>query len=758
MKRFIYIIGIWIPVLLMCISCEKEMEISQPAILFELYEDGSLVNGVIAMREGETKVYTIKRKYVSVVNPEVSEGWLVEVDMPSNTLRITSPVDGDRYGTGTIKLGLESNRGLTGAYSANLKIVRPPVMTIDPDHIVTGWGATQNISFTTRYVTVASVKTAPVGWTVEMDLPNNRIQVTAPADGNSPEVYGDGRIDIEAENEMGEIITVSTNVHLQVEQGIANRLDFLAFADAITSGQSIDSRLLIGGVPALAMNVDLQGAENLTFVGSAENPFAGTFDGNGHTVCVGINLQKTDVAGGLFHTLAAGAVVKNLTVTGSIVSASTVTGPKSTDQNVTIGAIAAYNRGAEITDCKSSVAFTFRPEGWASLRNNTWACYGSMSGLVTGAAKFTNCVSSGKVWMDLGAMRSVGGQVGIINAAGVVLEACVNEGEINLDFGDDEKNATDNTMYGGLVANSENFETTYVRCINRGNIIVDSHDLDSGQAVRQIFAVGGIAGSSYGTFTECENYGNIHGKEGSAKPERAYGGILGRAWPTKLAAANKPAGVANNTMVLNMTGCINHGEIRHTSSYVGGIAGAIVNAKSSIIKSCINKGAIVNPTIVLSGGDKSRQPTAFGGLLGEYRGDLVEDCVNEGPISGQCLVQVAGIVGRARLHWKGAATENIIRNCENRGTFDVSTMKGSQTESSSAYLVVAGVVVTQDGTWRLEGCTNTGTIKASVEGADRTKNIYFVRTGTGTGGKLSADEATEAEQTKTDMITETIIK
>ena len=759
MKRFIYMIGIWILVLLMCISCEEEMKISQPTILFELYEeDGSLVNGEIAMREGETKVYTIKRKYVSMVDPEVSEGWSVDVDMPSNTLRITSPVDGDQYGTGTINLGLKSNRGLTSMYSANLRIVRPPVMVIDPDHIITGWGTTQNISFTTRYVTAASIKTAPVGWTVEMDLANNRIQVTTPADGKNPETFGDGRIDIEAENETGETIIVSTNVHLQTEQGIANRLDFLTFADAITSGQSVDSRLLIGGVPTLAMNIDLQGLDNMTFVGSAENPFTGTFDGNGYTVRVGINLQKTDVAGGLFHTLAAGAVVKNLTVTGSIVSASTVTGPKSTDQNVTIGAITAYNRGAEITDCKSSVAFTFHPEGWASLRNNTWACYGSMSGLVTGAAKFTNCVSSGKVWMDLGAMRSVGGQVGIINAAGVVLEDCVNEGEIYLDFGDDEKNATDNTMYGGLVANSENFETTYIRCINRGNITSDSHDSESGQAVRQIFAVGGIAGSSYGTFTECENYGNIHGKEGSAQPERAYGGILGRAWPTKLSAANKPAGVANNTLVLNMTDCINYGEIRHTSQYAGGIAGAIVNAKSSVIKGCINKGSIVNPTIVPSGGNKSRQPNALGGLFCEYRGDLIEDCVNEGSISGQCMVQVAGIVGRARLHWKGAETVNTIRNCENKGTIDVSTMKGSQTESSSAYLVVAGVVVTQDGTWRLEGCLNTGAIKASVEGADRTKNIYFVRTGTGTGGKLSADEATEVEQAKTDLITETVIK
>lgn len=121
-----------------------------------------------------------------MVDPEVSEGWSVDVDMPSNTLRITSPVDGDQYGTGTINLGLKSNRGLTSMYSANLRIVRPPVMAIDTDHIVTGWGTTQNISFTTRYVTAASIKTAPVGWTVEMDLANNRIQVTTPADGKNP--------------------------------------------------------------------------------------------------------------------------------------------------------------------------------------------------------------------------------------------------------------------------------------------------------------------------------------------------------------------------------------------------------------------------------------------------------------------------------------------------------------------------------------------------------------------------------------------
>lgn len=758
MKRFIIITGILATLLLACISCEEEMELSRPGILFELYDGSSLVDGTIAMRENETKTFAIKRRYVSYVEPVVSDGWTVTVDMPSNTLSVSSPSDGDKYATGTVTLGLKSRKGLTGSYAATLKIVRPPVMSMDPDHVIPGWGATRDIAFTSRYVTALAVKAAPAGWIVEPDLANSVIRVTTPSDGAAPEVYGDGRIELEAENEMGETLDVVTFVHMQADQGIANRLDFMAFADAVAAGQPVDSRLLVGGNPTLAMNVDLTGLENLTFVGSSASPFAGTFDGNGHTVRIGISLQKTDVAGGLFHTLAAGAEVKNLTVAGSILSASTVTGPKSTDQNVTIGAIAAYNQGAGITDCVSSVAFTFRPEGWASLRNNTWACYGSMSGLVTGAAQFRNCISRGKVWMDLGGMRSVGGQVGIVNAPGVVLEDCVNEGELYLDFGDDETYATDNTMYGGLVANSENFETTYTRCINRGDITIDSHNSESGQAVRQIHAVGGIAGASYGTFTGCENYGTIYGKEASAQPERAYGGILGRAWPTKLAAASKPAGVAANSMVLDMTDCINHGEVRHTSNYVGGIAGAVVNAKSSVIKGCINKGAIVNPTVVVTGGNKARQPSALGGLFGEYRGDLVEDCVNEGPISGQCLVQAAGIVGRGRLHWKGAATQNTIRNCVNRGAIDVSTMKGSETAGSSAYLVVGGVLVTQDGTWRLEGCSNTAAIRAAVEGADRTKNIYFVRTGTGTGGKVTADDSTETEQAKTDLITETIIK
>ena len=146
----------------------------------------------------------------------------------------------------------------------------------------------------------------------------------------------------------------------------------------------------------------------------------------------------------------------------------------------------------------------------------------------------------------------------------------------------------------------------------------------------------------------------------------------------------------------------------------------------------------------------------LGELFGSYRVDLMEDCRNEGSISGQCYVQVGALVGEARLNWQGAATVNTIKNCTNTGSINVTTMKGSDA-GGTAFLVVGGLVVTRDGTWRLEGCSNTGSITTQVEAAGRTKNIYYVRTGSGTGGSLTADTPTETEQAKTEYISETVM-
>lgn len=83
-------------------------------------------------------------------------------------------------------------------------------------------------------------------------------------------------------------------------------------------------------------------------VGAAGKPFSGTFNGNGHTITLRIAASGADA--GLFHTLGAGAVVRDLKLTGTITSAVS-------DANV--GGVAVYNDGAELNGIASSVAFTY---------------------------------------------------------------------------------------------------------------------------------------------------------------------------------------------------------------------------------------------------------------------------------------------------------------------------------------------------------------------------------------------------------------
>ena len=133
------------------------------------------------------------------------------------------------------------------------------------------------------------------------------------------------------------------------------------FADAVQTGQTAISA-------KLTANINLNG-KTWTAIGTESNKFAGTLDGDSHTVS---GLVTT----GLVGELAEGGVVENLRVNCAIVSTSSL-----------LGGVANSSAGT-IRNCMVSGSITFSSEG-----HNGASAIGGIAGRTTGNGVISGCVS-----------------------------------------------------------------------------------------------------------------------------------------------------------------------------------------------------------------------------------------------------------------------------------------------------------------------------------------------------------------------------
>lgn len=205
---------------------------------------------------------------------------------------------------------------------------------------------------------------------------------------------------------------------------------------------------------------------------SGDYGYDGIFDGNGHSITLAISSENDLNKYGLFTKLKSNAVVKKLTINGSI---------KSEAQYAFVGAVAGESSGT-ITDCVNNASVTGHYAG---------GIVGYISGIKTNPAKLTNCVNYGKVTGD-----DAGGIVYEISDYGV-LTNCVNNGDV--EASDDDA--------GGIAAQGGNVEI--INCINNG-------------AVESYNSAGGIISSTWSNsvINNCINNGDVDAY-GSA------GGIVG---------------------------------------------------------------------------------------------------------------------------------------------------------------------------------------------------------------------------------------
>ncbi len=172
------------------------------------------------------------------------------------------------------------------------------------------------------------------------------------------------------------------------------------------------------------------------------------------------------------------------------------------------------------------------------------------------------------------------------------------------------------TLSGSIGGICEAVGKTFENCINYGNIFLTKVDYAGGLVCRgggtnlknygtitgtgSATGVGGIAGYSVGTFTNCENYGKIINYQ-----NRVIGGIVGYNYGNAIykncknyADLTGASGIAGWGHCAEFYNCVNYGNISNTNAgmHVGGILGSANQSDNGtvIFKDCINYGSVEN--------------------------------------------------------------------------------------------------------------------------------------------------------------------
>jgi hypothetical protein len=211
------------------------------------------------------------------------------------------------------------------------------------------------------------------------------------------------------------------------------------------------------------------------------------------------------------------------------------------------------------------------------------------------------------------------------------------------------------------------------------NSTISNVHIRSGKVTGQNY-VGGVAGVSLGTITNCSNNSTVTGSGDNV------GGVAGETEGTMenchnsgtVSGANRVGGVVGSNEK-NVTGCSNQNTGRVMGSvFIGGVVGLGDGANSNI-SNCHNFGTV-------TGNDRNT-----GGVAGENAGTM-ENCHNKksGTVTGKD--HVGGVVGTAVV---GALPTTT--GCSNSGT-----VEGSGEN-------VGGVAGRNQGT--VIGCSNSGTVE-----------------------------------------------
>lgn len=320
-----------------------------------------------------------------------------------------------------------------------------------------------------------------------------------------------------------------------------------------------------------------------------------------------------------------------------------------------IGGVAQHVTGdSMITDCESNG--TIEAAGsLASVSPYIGGLIGSVSGYYTlsmldesheknmDVIHITDCVNETDIAVDDGTVGGLIAKVSVDFGAAVTIENCENNGDITVEDTDEE--------VGGLIGLlfNSNFREEYVpeiaviNCQNSGDI--SAPEIAGG-------ILGGFTGNMTWSLKDCTNTGNV-------SSALYAGGMVGQVTPARY----------KNEII----DCRNEGSIHTESGIAGGMIGQYFgfslavpeeDAEPLYIRSCVNTGEISNDGGI--GG--------IGGIIGSQEGlsgiitTHIENCLNEGNICGGTSTRAGGILGSSAFSMgKDAELAFEIKNCANTG-------------------------------------------------------------------------------------------
>ena len=382
---------------------------------------------------------------------------------------------------------------------------------------------------------------------------NSILVVDSAAEGSTVKKDG-GIVMAAAGKNLGENVAVSDSTEKEnFALEISDAAGLAAFRDSVNSGMTY-----AGLTVKLTADIDLSTQGNWNPIGNRyalndgtvkdtvdgadyRKAFKGTFDGQGHTISgmfIDSNAENykapkaaakdkdtnTDTSSyaALFGCID-GATLKNFTVKGTVLG---------TDVAGVVG-ITGANK-CQVEQITSYVNLTGKVG-----TNGEGLVRGKVAGIVNcpkGTLVVSDCTNRGDLTVD--GTDPVGGIIAYIgDNLSVTIENCNNYGEVS---------AIGAQEVGGVVG-SDHANTTYKNCNNYGKITGDNR-------------VGGIAGTTFGSFEGCNNDGIITATE-------CAGGIVG-----------KISSVVDN-VGNTLTNCKNSGAVM-SKNMAGGLVGYAYNTKS----------------------------------------------------------------------------------------------------------------------------------------------------------------------------------
>ena len=257
------------------------------------------------------------------------------------------------------------------------------------------------------------------------------------------------------------------------------------FAEAVKTDGSINGKLMTN---LLLNGEEAPTANRWNGIGSYSAKYTGTFDGNGKQI-LGYYSKYESYSGGngLFGYLGEGAVVKNLTLSGSI------------EGDGTVGAIAGQTYG-RIEGCVSRVSIT-----------NKSACTGGIVGRAYSTAAIVDCGNEGDITSQLNSTYSDAKVGGIAGESYCAITGCYNTGRI-------DGGSKNSGKVAGILGYTNNGDTRIENCYNLGAI--SGTDYVAGISARHTM---GAAPS----IKNCYNVGSITGNDGATHVGAIAGDLLG---------------------------------------------------------------------------------------------------------------------------------------------------------------------------------------------------------------------------------------